>query len=362
MAEFNTNQRTRQSIEAGELTLMDYRLVIERVFEHLENDDVGKAVMACLRLARHNQDYLNAAIFLRELYPDRTQLKRIFAEDTAKLNDEQRTFVWREAGELWLDGRTNEFMGDKSEEQGQRKNVIVFGAGQLDSEVARMERSIDDMTVPPGMAPFDVAAFTDRFVNQKGMLRLHIQNLQTIRERIKARCLNYAISLEKQLDAQENPEAFLQQVQTEVNNYFKVRSEDVYLKLQKAAQLVGSDEAEDHSSLLTVVRRAMAATADYFYPAQSKPVICSDGIERPLGEQQFLNRLDEYLAQQFGSSSSAELMRAESALLSTFFRRLNDVASKGVHAHATADEAKQGLVGLYIFLYNVISRLQRGRN
>ena len=51
-------------------------------------------------------------------------------------------------------------------------------------------------------------------------------------------------------------------------------------------------------------------------------------------------------------------MRAEVALLATFFRRLNDVASKGVHANVTAQEAKQGLVGLYMFLYNVIGRLQ----
>lgn len=42
---------------------MEYRCVIEGVFEHLENDDLGKAVMACLRLARHTQDYLNTAVF-----------------------------------------------------------------------------------------------------------------------------------------------------------------------------------------------------------------------------------------------------------------------------------------------------------
>jgi hypothetical protein len=51
-------------------------------------------------------------------------------------------------------------------------------------------------------------------------------------------------------------------------------------------------------------------------------------------------------------------MRAEVDLLSTFFRKLNDIASKGVHANVTAQEAKQGMVGLYMFLYNVIARLQ----
>src|ERR1035441_10417936 len=287
------------------LELMEYRAVIERVYEHLENDDLGKAVMACLRLARHNQDYLNTAVFLREVYPDRTQLHRIFLEDTAKLNDEQRKFIWERATEIWISSDINEFVGrergrgdDRDDEveddDGNRRNLFVFGAGQLDTELKRLEGCIQDMAVPPGMSPFDVAAFTDRFVGRKGVFRLHMQNIQTVRERIKTRCLNYAISLEKQLDAQERPETFLHQVQNEVNNYFKARSEDVYLKLQKAAQLVDSGDAEDHSSLLTVVRRALSATADFFYPAQSEAVVCADGVKRVLGEQEFLNRLHEY--------------------------------------------------------------------
>ena len=32
-----------------------------------------------------------------------------------------------------------------------------------------------------------------------------------------------------------------------------------------------------------------------------------------------------------------------------FVRRLNDVASKGVHTDVSHEEAKQGLIGLYMF-------------
>jgi hypothetical protein len=337
---------------------MEYRAVIERIYEHLENDDLGKAVMACLRVARHTQDYQNTAVFLRELYPDRTQLRRIFLEDSSKLNDEQQKYFLQRSMEIWLSGRTKDSSLHEVDDDEENRNVYVISADQLDGEVTRFERSIEDMVVPPGMAPFDVAALTDRFFHQKAAIRVHIQTIQSIRARIKVRCLNYAISLEKQLDAQEKPQAFLNQVQNEVNNYFKAHCEDVYLKLQKAAQLADSANAEDHSSLLTVVRRALAATADFFYPAQSEPVVCADGVKRVLGDQEFLNRLHEYLSHEFGRSSSADLMRAEVALLATFFRRLNDVASKGVHANVTAQEAKQGLVGLYMFLYNVIGRLQ----
>ena len=79
---------------------MEYRAVIERIYEHLENDDLGKAVMACLRVARHTQDYLNTAVFLRELYPDRTQLTQWIKTkyDGWAYEEEVRVFATRTDG------------------------------------------------------------------------------------------------------------------------------------------------------------------------------------------------------------------------------------------------------------------------
>lgn len=158
--------------------------------------------------------------------------------------------------------------------------------------------------------------------------------------------------------AQSKSEGFLDQVHNEVNNYFKVHSEDVYAKLQKAGQLIGSSDPEDLSLLLTQVRRAIKSAADYFYPATDALIICADGKERQLGDEQYLNRLQEYLATAFEQSSSRDLLRAELDQLAVFARRLNEVASKGVHSDVSAREAKQGFLGLYTFLYDVILRLQ----
>jgi hypothetical protein len=56
-------------------------------------------------------------------------------------------------------------------------------------------------------------------------------------------------------------------------------------------------------------------------------------------------------------SSSRELLQAELDHMASFFRRLNEMASKGVHGSVTTAEAKQGLVGLYFFLFNVCQHL-----
>ena len=336
---------------------MDYNTAIKRVYDYIENDDVDKAVMACLRIARHAKDYLHAAVFLCELYPSKKERMRILYDDTNHLKPDAQKFIWDQSIEYWLDTHTLEFSFYVNQD-GEDQNVLAVGVSEIDLELEQWERAINDLQIPTGMDEYDTAALANQCLNQKSEMRMRIKALHTIKQRIRTRCLNYAIRLEQQLLAQNKNEAFLANVQSGVNNYFKTHSEDVYTKLQRASQLVDSIDPEDYSLLLTQVRRAMKASADYFYAPTSGLVKCSDGQERTMGDDQFLNRFQEYLAVKFGSSSSSDLLRAEFDYLAAFFRRLNNVASKGVHAEASPTEAKQGLLGLYMFLYNVVSRIQ----
>ena len=336
---------------------MDYIKAIDRVYNHLENDHVDKAVMTCLRIARNLKDYLFAAVFLREFYPGREEFVRVLYDDTNHLKKDAQKFLDKTSLEYWLDTHTLDY-SLSTNEMGEEHNILAIGVGEIKPEIEQWERSIQDLKLPNGMGEFDTAAFTDRYTTKKEWIRLRIRAVYTVKERIKTRCLNYAIRIERQLQAQEKTVSFLQESQNEVDNYFKSQSEDVYTKLQKAAQLVDSKETEDYSILLTQVRRAIKAAADFFYPPKLKPVMCADGKKRDLGDEQYLNRLQEYLWTTFEKSSSRDLLRAEFEHLAVFARRLNDVASKGVHADVSSQEAKQGLIGLYMFLYNIILQIQ----
>src|SRR3954454_14992299 len=88
------------------------------------------------------------------------------------------------------------------------------------------------------------------------------------------------------------------------SNYFKERDNGVFQKLQKASILAASDDPEDAALLLTEVRRALKAAADHFYPPRAEAVVCSDGKERVLGDDRYLNRLNEYLASQISASTA----------------------------------------------------------
>jgi hypothetical protein len=336
---------------------MNYAIAIERVYEHIENDHVDKAVMVCLRIARGLQDYLYAAVFLREMYPSKRELVRVLYDDTKHLKEEAQKYLYEQSLEYWLDTHTLDFtLG--SNEEGEDRNVLAIGVGEIEPEIEQWKNSIDDMAVPSGMGEYDTAAFTDEFTRNKGAFRLRMKALHTIKERIKTRCLNYAIRVERELQAQSKSQNFLQQIQNEVNNYFKVHSEDVYTKLQKAAQFIDSNDSEDHSLLLTQVRRTIKASADFFYPPSTEPIKCHDGKKRKLGDDQYLNRLQQFLMTTFPKSTSRILINAELEHLCTLARCLNEIASKGVHTDVSPQEAKQGLLSLYMFLYNVTVKIQ----
>jgi hypothetical protein len=336
---------------------MDYRAAVERVYDHVQNDRVAEAVMLCLRIARHRSDFVYTAVFLRELYRSPDEFTRVLYDDTCHLKVDAQAYLAKLSLEMWFEMHTLDFSLAEGKE-GETRNVLDIPVGEIKPELERWQQAIKDLDVPSGMSAYDTAAFTDQHVRQKGLMRLRMKALQSINERVKARCLNFAIRVERQLQMEAKAENFLAQVYTEVNNYFETRSEDLYLKLQKAAQLVDSRDPEDLCLLLTEVRRAIKAAADFLYPPKEGKVKCADGTERELGDEQYLNRVNEYLMTAFAKSTSRDLVRAEFEQLSIFVRRLNDVAAKGVHADVSLREGKQGTIGLYMFLYNVVTHRQ----
>ena len=335
--------------------MSDNSALINRIYDHVEAGETDKAVFACLRLSRNIGDIFNTIIFIRELHPDKTQLTRVFYDEVNHLKEDAQKFLWTTTGEHLLDERTLSYSIVEGEPD---KTVLALGVGEMQKELTDLQQTISDLNIPDGMAQYDAAAFTDRYDELKSKFRLRRNAINTILERIRTRCFNYVSRVEKQIKAQTKPCSFLGDVQNVVNNFFSLHSDETYRKLQKASSLVDSNSSEDYALLLTSVRRAIKAVADYFYPPQDGVVKCFDGKDRLMDDDKYLNRLQEFCSTTFKASTSNELIQTELNYLMTFARKLNEIASKGVHAEVSSSEAKQGLVGLYLFLFNIIQKIE----
>jgi hypothetical protein len=130
---------------------MNFDAALVRIHEHLENDRVENAVMACLRVARAAEDHFNAAIFLRELYPNKTEVVRTLYEDTQHLNKEARKFLFEKSLERWLEVHTIEGIDtDEDKDEGERRNVLPVAVGEIESEILRWQAAIGDLRYLPG--------------------------------------------------------------------------------------------------------------------------------------------------------------------------------------------------------------------
>lgn len=337
---------------------MDTFKLATRIHDHLEEGNLEGSVMACLRLARATRDHLSTIIFLRELYPDKNEVARVLYDETSQLKSEAQEFIWKVSLQRWLELHTidDPAVAPSSDSEG-NKPVLKIAVGEIDPEIKQLEASLSAYQAPQGMTPFDTAAFTAAQNQQKGIMQFRLRALNAIKSRLRTRCLNYAVQVERQMSMQERDQSFVWSAQNSVHNFFKGRDESIFQKLQKAAQLSALSDAEDASLLLTEVRRILKSVADHFFPASSEELICSDGRRRVLGEEQYMNRLEEFLRGKLSRSTARELALAELEVLATFMRRLNDLASKGVHADVRPAEARQGLLGLYLFLFNISQNL-----
>jgi len=161
---------------------MDERELIDRIYNHVESGDTDKATVACLRLARMLGDSFNTIVFLRELYPDRHQLKIAFFEETQDLKKDTQEFLWKTTQDRWIQERSLDFSLSADQDD---RNVLAMGVGELIREVEQMEKSIDDLKLPQGMGEFDTAAFTDRHTELMGQMRLKVRACHTILERVR---------------------------------------------------------------------------------------------------------------------------------------------------------------------------------
>src|SRR4051812_40382089 len=117
---------------------MDFAQAVTRIFDHLENDKVEAATMACLRAARTAQDHLNAAIFLRELYPKKEEVARTLYDDAQHLSDDAKKFIWERSVDRWLEIHTMDYAFPSSDD-GEERTVLKVAAGEIEPELAQWQ-------------------------------------------------------------------------------------------------------------------------------------------------------------------------------------------------------------------------------
>jgi len=126
-------------------------------------------------------------------------------------------------------------------------------------------------------------------------------------------------------------------------------------QFMKAYERLAAGGTEDWSLALTACRRVIKAVADAIFPPRDGEV-----SGRKVGDAQYINRLWAFLDEHLPASSDKDLAKAHVDYLGSFIQRLNEKASKGVHAKVTHDEAVRSVLYTYLTLGDLLELAPKG--
>jgi hypothetical protein len=313
------------------------------VFEDIKSQEVYKAVVGCLNIAKKMRSPLHVAVFSKELEGQGgNKISDLVANDFPALSKYELQQLSAKVLDLMY---INRCLNDVFNKEIDCDKSVIWGfpISELQNQINLGEKLIDE-------------SFNDKNQSDYGeieSLSKQKLSLSRIKNRLLCYCTNYVSEVQRSLSSSKENTSFLHSVQTDVHTYFETRCKQVNDKLLNASKLLQSGDEHDLSPALTSVRQAIQDAADYFYPPREGEVICKDGKPRNMGKEQYMNRLHEYVASLEKGDTSNALVLAEVELVRLFVEKTNKLACKGVHGTVSTYEARQCLVATYFLLHNI---------
>ena len=165
----------------------------------------------------------------------------------------------------------------------------------------------------------------------------------------------HATGIFKRLSFGEIPSRQFNTIRDRVDNLLLDLCPEAIEKFMVAYERLASSSAEDWSHALTAARRIFKSVADSLYPPRETP----KGA-RKLGEDQYINRLWAFLDENAEAGSDKDLAKAHIDYMGAFLQRLNEKASKGVHAEVSYEEAVRAVLYTYLTLGDLLEFAGKG--
>lgn len=178
--------------------------------------------------------------------------------------------------------------------------------------------------------------------------------LRIVFERIRQRVHDYLTRVEQRLVfSQINTDIFGRYRQY-VDSKLSVLAPDVLNKFSHAYERTATGDAEAYSQAAMMCRRVLKAVADIVYPGRSEKVTGKDGKLHSVTDQEYLNRLIQYLSESLESSTVRKAISSALEDLAKRLKTVNDLASKGDHSDISAAEVDLCVIQTYLLVGDIL--------
>ncbi|NEX10633.1 hypothetical protein GII83_10230 [Bacillus subtilis] len=118
---------------------------------------------------------------------------------------------------------------------------------------------------------------------------------------------------------------------------------------------LNSTNDEDWANAVHTCRRIIKEVADSLYPPSDEPISLSGGKIIKIGEDQYINRLIQYIDSKSTSEKFSSIVGSHLKFIGERLDGVHEAANKGTHAEVTLDEAERYIIYTYLVIGDILS-------
>ena len=151
-----------------------------------------------------------------------------------------------------------------------------------------------------------------------------------------------------------NTDSIFSQFRKEADEKLETLAPSILGKLTSVYDNLGSENPEDWANAVHSCRRILVDLADALYPPRQKPVVAG-GKEIKVGEEQYINRLVQFIAGKAGSKTYRDVVGADLSSIGKRLDAINDAVCKGTHTEISKDEASRYIIHTYLLISDIVA-------
>lgn len=312
------------------------------------NASVAANLRRASRIAANRRDYVHQ-LWLQYEQTDMTNAARLKTQDPATMRiratiesllgveeGSQKSF---EGYEIWERNR--------SVDQDGNAVLRVTSAGQLENELAIIQRTYEDIAATPAVSLREADKVKAQMLTSQ-------HQLMGLLDRIRTATHTFLVATEAELDAGQAESPLFLRAQEYINAALAKIAPDALAKFVAAQERLYSANDEDLAHALTSCRRMIKALADALYPPTDATIRGDDGVERKMSDDAYRNRLVQYVRDSAAGGTHAATLQASLDSLGSRLKSLDSLASKGVHDKVTVSEAETCVLWTYLLAGDLV--------
>ncbi|MGQ5694420.1 hypothetical protein ACSVIA_14155 [Rhodococcus erythropolis] len=329
------------------------RTLTEQALDNFDNPgtSVAALVRQAQRIAVLRHDY-GAQAWLALEAGDLLVGSDVRRSELMELKNKIHTLLGADKGEDEYIRQTQRYFFNRTNSDGKMQGASVE---QLETTLDIIQNSYDDLTVPDNLTQIDTYYYSQTVRKDRSEVRPIIKEMKDLLSRIKQSIYDYLIQVEKELETGKVESSFFDQVQARINEALNKYAPDAVENFIAAQERVSSGGSEGISHALTSCRRMIKSLADSLYPASKDKIAGLDGVKRSMTDDMYKNRLLQYVVEKVGKHKDGQVLQSTVTELGSRLDALDGLASKGVHAKATLDEAHTCIFQTYLLAGSLLA-------